>query len=206
MTIEQPRRRRRGNREGSVQYRRAENRYRGEMILNGKRRYFYGDTRADVLEQFAKARKLQEMGVPVDAGSETLKKFLTRWLEDSVKPRSKPRTHALYKQQVESHIIPAVGDVRLDKLTPQIVQQKLIASKLAEGLAPRTVCHLRAVLRPALPQAEKWLLVQRNVVKLTEAPRRKKPTLCVLTPEQARQFIQDSGQYRLGTLFCTMLA
>ena len=28
----------------------------------------------------------------------------------------------------------------------------------------------------------------------------------VLTPEQARQFIQASGEYRLGPLFCTMLA
>src|SRR4051812_7753503 len=119
MTIEH-KRRRRGNREGSVQFRRAEHRYRGEIILDGQRRYFYGDTRAEVLEQFEKARKLRDIGLPAEAGKEPLKKFLKRWLEDSVKPRSKPRTHALYKQQVESHIIPTVGDIRLDKLTPQI--------------------------------------------------------------------------------------
>src|SRR5882672_8615654 len=138
---------RRGNREWSIQLRRREGRYRGEIILDGQRRYFYGKTRREVLDQFAKAKKLHEMGLPVEAGREPLNKFLTRWLEDSVKPRSRPRTYCLYKQQVESHIIPTVGDIPLEKLTPQIVQQKLIAAKLEQGLAPRTVCHLRAVLR-----------------------------------------------------------
>jgi integrase len=43
-------------------------------------------------------------------------------------------------------------------------------------------------------------------VKLTEPPRRKRPGLRVFTPEQAQKFIQTSETYRLGPLYCTMLA
>lgn len=46
------------------------------------------------------------MGLPVGAGKEPLSKFFERWLEDTVKARSRPRTFRLYKQQVEGHIIP----------------------------------------------------------------------------------------------------
>jgi integrase len=137
---------RRGNHEGNVQWRERKNRWRGELVLDAQRRYFYGKTRKDVLGQSERARKLRDLGLPVGAGEEPLSKFLTRWLEDCVKPRCRPRTYALYKQQVGSHIIPTLGDIPLDKITPQEIQQKLIAAKVAEGLAGQTIRHIRAVL------------------------------------------------------------
>jgi len=196
---------RRGNHEGNVQWRERENRWRGELILDAQRRYFYGKTRKDVLGQFDRARKLRELGLPVGAGQESLSKFLTRWLEDCVKPRCRPRTYAPYKQQVDSHIVPALGDIPLDKITPQEIQQKLIAAKIAEGLAGQTIRHIRAVLRSAFTQAEKWLLVPRNVVKLTDPPRRKRVNLQVLTVEDAKIFVQACQEHRLGPLYCAML-
>jgi integrase len=176
------------------------------MRVAGKRQYFYGPTRQAVLDQFEEARKIHDLGLPVGAGREPLSKFLTRWLEDCVRPRCRQRTHSLYRQQVETHIIPAIGDIPLDKLTPQIIQQQLIAGKLQEGLAPRTVLHIRSVLRSAFSQAEKWLLVPRNVVKLTEPPRKKKKEIRVLTPEQAQTFVEACKSHRLGPLYCAMLA
>jgi integrase len=94
----------------------------------------------------------------------------------------------------------------LEKLTPQTVQQRLIAAKLAEGLAPRTVGHIRAVLRSALTQAEKWLLVPRNIVKLTDPPRRRKREVRVFTPDEAKRFVETSKGHRLEALFVAMLA
>src|SRR5262245_9023498 len=96
---------RRGNQEGSIRWRPRESRWRGEILLDGKRQYFYGDTRAAVLEKFAKAKELQRAGLPVSAGKESLSKFLERWLEDCVKPRNRARTYLLYKQQITHHIV-----------------------------------------------------------------------------------------------------
>jgi hypothetical protein len=58
---------------------------------------------------------LKDLGrEPVEGtGREPLAKFLARWLEDCVHPRSRARTFGLYKQQVEAHIIPAIGDIAL---------------------------------------------------------------------------------------------
>ena len=103
-----------------------------------------GLTRKAVLEEFERARQFRDLGLPVRAGKEPLGRFLRRWLEDCVKARCRPRTYELYKQQVEAHIVPTIGLIPLDKLTPQEIQQRLIAAKLAEGLSGRTVRHVRA--------------------------------------------------------------
>src|SRR2546425_1712650 len=57
-----------------------------------------------------------------------------------------------------------------------------------------------------MAQAEKWLLVPRNVVKLTEPPRRKKTEIRIFTPEEARAFLKACQGHRLGALYCVMLA
>ena len=197
---------RRGNQEGSVEWRPKENRWRGRMMFDGKRIYVYGITRKAVLDQFKKARQIHDLGLPINAGRESLERFLERWLEDCVKARCRPRTYALYKQQVKAHIVPTIGTIALDKLTPQEIQQRLIAAKLAAGLQGRTVRHIRAVLRSALSQAEKWLLVPRNVAKLTEPPRNKRRDAHIFTPEQANQFVKACEGHRLGALYVAMLA
>ncbi len=197
---------RRGNQEGSVSWRPRENRWRGEILLAGKRLYVYGPTRKAVLEEFERARQIRDLGLPVRAGKEPLGRFLRRWLEDCVKARCRPRTYELYKQQVEAHIVPTIGLIPLDKLTPQEIQQRLIAAKLAEGLSGRTVRHVRAVLRSALSQAEKWLLIPRNVVKLTEPPRRTRTEVRIFAPDQANTFVRVCEDHRLGPLYVAMLA
>src|SRR5665213_1193966 len=185
---------RRGNQEGSIAWRPTEGRWRGQMMLSGRRASFYGATRKAVLDQFEKAREVHALGLPANAGKQLLAQFLERWLEDSVKVRCRPRTYVLYKQQVAAHIVPTIGHIALDKLTPQAIQQRLITAKLAEGLQGQTVRHIRAVLRSALSQAEKWLLVPRNVAKLTEAPRKRRTEVHIFAPEQAHLFVGGPAQ------------
>src|SRR5262249_46230742 len=80
------------------------------------------------------------------------------------------------------------------------------ADRLEAGLASQTVIHVRAVLRSALSQAERWLLVPRTVVKVTDPPRKKKPQLNVLTPTQTKIFVDACTQHRLRALYCGMFA
>ena len=197
---------RRGNHEGTIRYRRRDGRWCGALMLGGTRTYVYGETRQDVLDGLEKARKAHDLGLPTNAGHEPLKQFLERWLEDCVKPRCRPRTYALYRQQIDSHIVPTVGNVPLARLTPQEIQRRLIAAKLEQGLSGRTVRHIRAVLRSAMSQAEKWLLVPRNVVKLTEAPRNRRRDIQIFTPDQAKVFLKVCRDHRLGPLYAVMLA
>src|SRR5215208_3267347 len=50
-------------------------------------------------------------GIVFDAKGQTVAEFLTRWLEDVVKPNKTHRTYATHRQQVHSHIIPSIGRV-----------------------------------------------------------------------------------------------
>jgi hypothetical protein len=72
--------RRRGNREGSLQWRPKEKRWRGQLLLDARRKTFYGETRAEVLAGIDQAKKLHAMGLPVGVGKEPLSRFLERGL------------------------------------------------------------------------------------------------------------------------------
>jgi len=51
------------------------------------------------------------------------------------------------------HIIPDLGRVALAKLSPQALEA-FFNQKVAGGMAPRTVQHLRAIIRAALNDGE----------------------------------------------------
>ena len=72
------------------------------------------------------------------------------------------------------HVLPAIGAIRLAKLSPADLQ-RLYADRLAYGLGPTSVSHLHFVLHRALHQAMRWELVHRNVSEMVDPPRRKTP-------------------------------
>jgi integrase len=179
----------RGNNEGSL-YKRADGRWAGAVTVDGgRRKYAYGRTRADVQARLVKLQREQQLGMPVVDERETVGHFLDRWLEDSVKRSVRPKTHTNYAQYVENWIKPALGRERLAKLSPQQVE-KLMDKMLTAGLSPRTAQHAHAVLRRALGQAEKWGMVGRNVAKLAQPPRQKKPEAVWLDDQQARKLLE----------------
>lgn len=117
----------------------------------------------------------------------------------------RPRTFQSYTELVRVHLGPGLGRILLSKLTPQQVQ-KLINQKLADGLSPRRVQYIHAVLRRALGQAERWDLVPRNVAKLVSAPRVVQTEIEPFTPDEARQFVQAVQQERLEALYLLAIA
>jgi integrase len=78
--------------------------------------------------------------------------------------------------------------------------------KLAAGLSPRTVQYHHAILRRALGQAHRWGLVSRNVAKLVDPPRVRRPEIRPLTPEQARTLLEAARGDRLEALYTVALA
>lgn len=139
------------------------------------------------------------------AGKETLHSFLTRWLEDTAKPRLRPRTYAGYAQHVQGNLDPLLGHIQLDELTPQHVQQ-LMAAKTAEGLAPRTIGYMRAVLRAALNNAQRWGLISRNVATLVDLPRGSRREATTFSSAEARTFVTAAKKNPIGHVFTVGLA
>jgi len=137
--------------------------------------------------------------------SPTVEEFLRSWLETSVKPRVRPLTYAGYKVNVEKHLIPTLGKIRLAELTPQHVQM-MMNNRLAAGFSPKTISYVHQVLRTSLGLAVRWDMVSRNVAKLVDKPRVERKPINPLAPDEARRFLTAIQGHRLEALFTVALA
>ena len=150
-------------------------------------------------EPLTKSLREQHTGALAKGGQVTVDAFLRGWLSDK---RVRPSTQRGYTTWVEQHLIPSLGRIRLERLQPQDVDS-MVHAKLAAGLSPRTVHHIRAVLRSAFSQAVRYELVPRTVATLSDPV----PVLGhdhemrVFTTDEARAFLDAISGDRLEAAF-----
>ncbi|MHB8571739.1 MAG: site-specific integrase [Candidatus Dormibacteria bacterium] len=104
-----------------------------------------------------------------------------------------------YTMWTRRHLIPTLGRHRLEQLTALQVQT-MLNRKHESGLSPRSVHHLRAVLRTALNCAMRWGLVTRNAAELAEPPRIKRAATKFLHADDAKQLLDATRDHRLHAL------
>lgn len=209
MTVERAittKQRHRGHNEGSI-YKRADGRWTAALTVgDGKRKAYYGATRSEVQVKLSAALAGLQNGIrPVANERQTVGQFLVLWLENTVKPSVRFSTSKGYESKIRTHLLPALGSIPLTKLTPQRLEA-FFNKKLADGLAPQTVQHLRAILRAALNDALKWSLVARNVAALVDGPRVPHTEIQPFSPEEARALLDAAEGHRLGALFSVAIA
>jgi integrase len=150
--------RRRGNGEGSITRHKKSGlymaRYWVETPKGPKRKTVYGKTREQVRDEMAKALADRVGGLVFDDEDLTIGGYLDRWLSGSVKGSVRQSTFERYESNVRLHIKPALGRLKLKKLTPAHVQG-FYRDRLDAGLSPASVNKLHAVLHKALGQAVK---------------------------------------------------
>jgi integrase len=198
---------RRGRGEGLI-HRRTDGRWEARVDLgwhDGKRvrRSMYGVTRQDVARRLAATLREQQLGLLQMGPSQRLDAYLDQWLK-TAKPGLAPKSYIAYEMYLRRHIIPELGNLRLDKLNPEHVEA-LLTRKLEEGLAPQSVVHIRGVLRRALGRAVRFGLLGPNVAALTDPPRMQRREMAAMTPEQARAFLDAIGGDRLEALYLLAL-
>jgi integrase len=200
---------RRGPNEGNI-YLRADGRWVARLHLGyerGRRRrkHLYAHTRREALDKLDRARHDRKLGLGFSGNErQTVAQFLDRWLIDAARPSVRPRTYATYESYVRVHLIPAIGSVPLQKLGPADVQ-RLLNAKLDAGLAPRTVLHIRAVLRHALNQAVRWGILLRNAASLVDCPRVPAYEVRAMSPEEARLLLKAVHGDRLESAYVLAL-
>jgi integrase len=175
--------------------------------IDGKRRrkYVYARSEQAAVAKRDELRRQLSLGVDLTAPPRTVGQWLEEWLRD-VKGRDGTRRSTLrrYAEVVRVHLIPGLGRVRLDKLTPRDVQRFL--DGLRPRLAPASVVKVHGVLRVALSDAERLDLVPRNVAKAAKPPTVARSERRALTPEEAKRFLSVVAGDRLGSAFVVALA
>ena len=180
----------RGHGEGTISQRK-DGRWQAQITLEGgqrKRKTFYGKTKKEVQEKLRVAINEQKQGTLATGQAQILKVYLLHWIDDVHKSSVTTRTYLSYRASINNHIIPALGDIAVQKLTPQHLQS-FYAHKLEEGLSAKTVNRFHMVLHQALDNAVRWNIVSRNVCKMVTRPREVRYEIQPLTEVQARKLL-----------------
>lgn len=139
-------------------------------------------------------------GLVFDAGGLLVGEYLDRWLETSVNGSVRGSTYESYRRQLRRYIVPAIGNLKLKKLSAMHVQG-MYCSMLDRGLSSRTVQYTHAVLRRALKQAVRWGLVPHNVCGDADTPCFCREEMRPLDRVQARRLLKAAEGDRFEALY-----
>ena len=139
--------------------------------------------------------------------------WLTYWYENHSKPKIRPTTQETYESRIRLHIIPEIGDLPLNKLTQNDLQQfygrlkksgrKRFTDKYGEGLSDRMVRMCHATCRSALEKAVQDGLIRVNPAIGCKLPPKKAREMQVLTREELQRFLiqaKSEGYYEVFLL------
>ena len=163
------------------------------------RKYLYGRTRDEAAKKLTEALKAVQDSLPLPSERTTVSGFAKDWLE-SIRPNIRPKTRESYGSTLRVHVVPRVGHIRLAKLTP-LHLQRLYADLIGEGISPTSVHVYHRCVHTMLERAVRLGLVTRNVAQLVDPPRQVRRELPMVTPEQARTFLEVARGHRMEGLF-----
>lgn len=188
----------------------ATGKYRRRWVQAGTRR---GDAEKLLADLVNRAHH----GETVTSERLTLADYLTqRWLPVQ-EARLRRSTFDSYRRNIELHVVPELGQRRLDQLTATDIDV-FYASLLkngrkkrspgekggARGLSPKSVHNIHVMLNKALSDAARKGTVVRNVVALADAPSlqaRKRPEVKVWAVDQLVVFLDAIGAHRMAPAF-----
>jgi integrase len=161
---------------GSI-YLGKDGKWHGRVIVGVKdngapdRRHIERKTEAEVIAAVRKLESARDQGMVRKAGSVwTMEKWLTHWLENISVPTVRDSTADSYRNAVYNHLIPGLGQHRLDKIEPEHFE-KLYAKMIAAGNKPANAHQVHRTAKTALNVAVKRRHITSNPVKLASPPR-----------------------------------
>lgn len=167
-----------------------------------------------------KLKQLQEQYAPPKSDKIKLEmpfgEWMDFWYQNYCKPKLRPTTRSGYEGRIYRHIISELGNIPLDQLTQNDLQQfyarlkksgrLLHAEHYGKGLSDRMVraCHMNC--RSALEKAVQEGLIRMNPAVGCKLPPKKAREMQVLTREEIQRFLihaKAEGYFELFLLELT---
>lgn len=153
------------------------------FYLDGKRRSVYGRSKAACRKQRAQLEKAHFEGAVAEGGRTRLKAWLRHWLRVAVQGKKRQNTINGYTNNVEKHIVPHLGHLKLADLRPHHVERWL-ADMADDGLSDRTRQYAHTVLRAALRHAMNQGIIGHNPAARVASVKLDDPEVHPLTRQQ----------------------
>ena len=133
------------------------------------RRSVYGKTQKEVRERLRQITNDIDTGSYVAPCSMKYSEWIDIWLSEYLTGRS-PLTISQYKSYAHNHIVPVLGNHRLDELSLAQIQ-KFINSLAQESLSAKTVKNIYGIMHRCLQQAVTLGYLRRNPSEHCSLPR-----------------------------------
>lgn len=143
----------------------------------------------DAIEYRDNVRAEAARGVVQADARTTVGELLDRWL--AVYDPKKESTRLIREQDVRLHLKPALGHLRLARLTAEHIEGFFREKK--KTLKPSTLRRIGAPLQMALKAGVRWKLIPRSPWEDAEKPSVPKAEVAVWTEDQAHAFFAHHG-------------
>ena len=169
-------------------------------------------TQAECKEKLAKAIR-DNRGIPVNHNEDyTVAEWCRLWFETYSKPVIRPNTAKTYENMIENHIVPAIGGVKLKRLTAIQIQKMYNDSKTNgrvhrfekktdTALSGSTVRRIHMVLSSALKQAVKERIIPYNPCDNCRIPPKEKKEMTIIPPEKLGVYLSEAEKYGVLPMF-----
>jgi integrase len=174
---------------------------------DGKRRYAsktIDGTYSQAQKALGKETHDVSEGSYVGPVKHTLGEYITSWLRDVAATEVKEATLKSYTVRVKVDVIDRIGGLRLDKVTPQVIQA-LYSDLSRRGLSPRTVRYTHTVLNSALKTAVAWKLIRDNPCQHVALPKATHTEMDVWGAGETNVFLRTTEGTRDYVLWYTLL-
>ena len=199
---------------------RADGRWEGRYVVGyddhgyPKTKAVFGKSKRECTEKLA-ALKAQLGGIPSDKLRPEMRfaDWLDYWYETHCKPNIRTSTQSGYEDRIRLHIKPELGEIPLNRLTQNDLQQfyarlkksgrKTRTEYYGEGLSDRMVRMCHATCRSALQRAVQDGLIRTNPAEGCKLPPKKAREMQVLARDELQRFLiqaQAEGYYELFLL------
>ena len=185
-------------------------------------------TQAECKEKLNRAIR-DNRGIPMNHNEDyTVAEWCRLWFETYSKPVIRPNTAKTYANIIENHIVPAIGMVKLKRLTNHIVPaigmvklkrltaiqiQQMYNDSKARGRVQRfesqtntalsgsTVRRIHMVLSSALKQAVKERIIPYNPCDNCRIPRKEHREMTIIPPEKLGVYLREAEKYGVLPMF-----
>ena len=134
------------------------------------------------------------------------------WFEVYAKPNIRERTADYYNRYITKHIVPCLGDIKLNKLTGRQIQkmyndlldhgrERVSQKEKNPGLSGTYVHGVHVMLHNCLNRAVKERLLVRNPADDVIVPKIDKKEMKILPPEQVKAYLKAASARGILPLF-----
>lgn len=140
----------------------------GVDLITGKQKFktFYGAGQAEAKEKRDEYLTAVRTGTYVEKTKTLFGDYILEWLDLYKKPKVKESTYSLYYSRIKVHIIPALGQIELQKIDTNAIQ-KFYNTK-AVTLSGSSVSILHLLINGSLKFAVRQKLILNNPDEYTE--------------------------------------